>query len=101
MILEAAVLQVRTGEESAFEEAMVKAAPVIARSPGYRQHGLQRCIETKGRYLLLVQWENLEAHTVGFRQSPAFAEWRSIIGPYFASAPSVEHYEAVLEWPRP
>lgn len=101
MILETAVLQVRAGEESAFEEAMVKAAPVIAGSPGYRQHGLQRCLETKGRYLLLVQWENLEAHTVGFRQSPAFAEWRSIIGPYFASAPSVEHYEALLEWPRP
>ncbi len=98
MILEAAVLQVKAGEESAFEAAMVKAAPVIAGAAGYLSHELRRCVETPGRYLLLVRWGTLEAHTVGFRGSPAFGEWRAIIGPYFASAPVVEHYEGVLEW---
>lgn len=101
MILEAAVLQVRAGEESAFEEAMRRAAPVIAGSPGYLRHELRRCLETKGRYLLLVRWETLEAHTVGFRESPRFSEWRAIIGPFFAAPPSVEHYESVLDWPGP
>jgi heme-degrading monooxygenase HmoA len=100
MILEAAVLHVRAGEESAFEEAMVKAAPVIAGSPGYIGHQLKRCMETRGRYLLLVRWETLEAHTVGFRESPRFGEWRGIVGPFFAQPPMVEHYDAVLEWPR-
>ena len=100
MVLEAAVLQVWAGEDSAFEEAMVKAAPIIAGSSGYIGHQLQRCIETNGRYLLLVRWETLEAHTVGFRQSPAFAEWRAVIQPFFASAPVVEHYECALTWPR-
>lgn len=100
MVLEVAMLSVRAGEESAFEEAMVKAAPVIAGSRGYMGHQLQRCIETKGRYLLLVRWETLEAHTVGFRESPAFGEWRSIIGPYFAAPPDVEHYGNVLSWPQ-
>lgn len=100
MVLEVAMLSVRAGEESAFEEAMVKAAPVIAGSRGYMGHQLQRCIETKGRYLLLVRWETLEAHTVGFRESPAFGEWRSIIGPYFAAPPAVEHYDNVLSWPQ-
>ena len=52
-----------------------------------------------GRYLLLVRWETLEAHTVGFRQSAAFGEWRGILSPFFAGAPVVEHYEGVLEWP--
>lgn len=93
MILEAALLSIRAGEESAFEKALEKASAVIVTSPGYLSHQLHRCIETTGRYLLLVRWETLEAHTVGFRQSPSFAEWRSIIGPFFAAAPAVEHYE--------
>lgn len=100
MILEVAMLTVNAGQERAFEEAMLTAAPVIAGSPGYLRHELRRCVETKGRYLLLVQWETLEAHTVGFRGSPAFARWREIIGGFFAEPPVVEHYEGLLEWPR-
>lgn len=100
MILEQAVLQVKAGEESAFEAAMLRAAPVIAGAAGYIGHQLQRCIETPGRYLLLVRWEALEAHTVGFRGSPAFAEWRALIGSHFATPPLVEHYEGVLDWRR-
>ena len=98
MILEAAMLQVKAGEERAFEAAMVKAAPVIAGAAGYLSHELRRCVETPGRYLLLVRWETLEAHTVGFRGSAAFGEWRAMIGPYFAGAPVVEHYEDVGKW---
>jgi heme-degrading monooxygenase HmoA len=98
LVLEAALLQVKAGEEAAFEDAMRRAAPVIARATGYIGHSVDRCIETRARYLLLVQWETLEAHTVGFRGSPEFAEWRAIISPYFASAPIVEHYEEVLKY---
>jgi len=101
MILEVAILSVNAGQEPAFEAAMAKAAPVIAGSNGYLGHELQRCLETPGRYVLLVQWQTLEAHTVGFRQSPAFGEWRQIIGPYFAEPPMVEHYERVLQWGQP
>lgn len=97
MILEVATIKIHEGQKSGFEAAMVKAAPLIAGSPGYRAHQLQRCMETPGRYVLLVQWQTLEAHTVGFRQSPAFAQWREIIGPYFAEPPVVEHYECVLQ----
>lgn len=99
MILEVAMLTVRAGEQSAFEAAMREAAPVIASAAGYHGHQLQHCVETPERYLLLVRWETLEAHTVGFRGSPAFAQWREIIGGYFAEAPVVEHYERVAEWP--
>lgn len=99
MILEVAQLQVKAGEGAAFEAAMRKAAPVIAGAAGYIAHELRRCVETPGRYLLLVRWETLEAHTVGFRESPAFREWRALISPHFASAPVVEHYEGVLQWP--
>ncbi|HTW47253.1 MAG TPA: antibiotic biosynthesis monooxygenase [Acidobacteriaceae bacterium] len=100
MVLEVAQLQVKAGEEAEFEAAMRRAAPVIAGAQGYIGHELRRCVETPGRYLLLVRWETLEAHTVGFRGSAAFGEWRAIIGPFFASAPVVEHYESVLSWPQ-
>lgn len=100
MILEIAILNIRAGEEAAFEEAVAAGSPLILRSPGYIAHELRRCIETKGRYVLLVRWETLEAHTVGFRESPAFPAWRAIIGPFFASAPIVEHYEQVSVWPQ-
>ena len=96
VVLEVAQLQVKPGEAAAFEDAMRRAAPVIASAAGYLSHEVQRCLETPGRYLLLVLWETLEAHTVGFRNSAAFAEWRAIIGGFFAGAPVVEHYEEVL-----
>jgi heme-degrading monooxygenase HmoA len=100
MILEVAMLTAHVGQERAFEGAMAKAAPVIAGSPGYLGHELRRCVEAPGRYLLLVQWETLEAHTVVFRQSAAFTKWREIIGGFFAAPPVVEHYEQVRTWLR-
>ncbi len=95
MILEAAMLQVRPGMEDAFEAAFRRASAIIAASPGYRSHELQRCIEVTGRYLLLVRWERLEDHTVGFRQSPRYQEWRSLLHHFYDPFPTVEHFAAV------
>ena len=77
MILEAAALNVRPAQEAAFEAAFREASPIIAGIQGYLGHELQRCLETPGRYLLLVRWRSLEDHTVGFRQSPAYQRWRA------------------------
>jgi heme-degrading monooxygenase HmoA len=98
MILEAAVLNIRPGEESAFEQAFRAASPLIASTPGYVQHQLQRCIETEGRYLLLVQWETMEAHTTGFRQSLNYEEWKRRLHHFYEPFPVVEHYEKILEY---
>ena len=100
MILEAAVLNVRAGEESAFEKAFASASPLIASTPGYLSHQLQGCLETRGRYLLLVQWQSLEAHTVGFRQSPAFQQWKQQLHHFYDPFPVVEHYESLMQFPR-
>lgn len=100
MILEAAVLNVRPGEEDAFEQAFRAASPLIASTPGCLSHQLQRCLETKGRYLLLVQWETLEAHTIGFRQSAAYQQWKQQLHHFYDPFPIVEHYESVLEFAR-
>ena len=100
MILEAAVLNVRPGEERAFEQAFRAASPLIAASPGYLGHELQRCLETMGRYLLLVRWETLEDHTIGFRQSAAYVEWKALLHHFYDPFPVVEHYVSVLDFRR-
>jgi heme-degrading monooxygenase HmoA len=95
MILEVAILNVRTGLESQFEIAFQKAAPIIGRMRGYRGHELQRSIEKPGRYILLVRWDKLEDHTVGFRQSAEYQEWKQLLHHFYDPFPDVEHYEAL------
>jgi heme-degrading monooxygenase HmoA len=93
MVLEHALITVRPDSHDQFEAAITRARAVISAAPGFRSFALHRGIETTDRYLLLVGWETLEDHTVGFRDSPAFAEWRSHIGPYFDGPPEVDHFE--------
>ena len=96
MILEVAILDVRAGEGDAFERDFAVAQAFIAETPGYQRHELRRCLENADRYLLLVWWETLEAHTEGFRGSPQYARWKALLHPYYEPFPTVEHYEAVL-----
>jgi len=93
MILEVALLQIKPGDGHRFEQAFPQAEKVLVQAKGRLSHELRRCIETPDRYLLLVRWETLEAHTEGFRGSPLFQQWRAVIGPFFDGAPVVEHYE--------
>jgi heme-degrading monooxygenase HmoA len=95
MILEHALITVRPDDHTRFEAALAEARAVIAGSPGFRSLALHRGIESPDRYLLLVEWDTLEDHTVGFRESPAFAEWRAHIGPFFDSPPVVDHFAPV------
>ena len=96
MILEAATLNVTPGKEQQFEDALRKASPIIAAAKGYLSHELQKCHETPGKYLLLVQWNTLDDHLVGFRQSPAFQEWRRLIQPFYQAPAAVEHFTRVV-----
>jgi heme-degrading monooxygenase HmoA len=95
MILEVATLNITPERKAEFEAAFAEARKVVASMPGFISLQLQRCIESDGKYLLLAQWRSVEDHTVGFRQSPQFLQWRQLIGPYFAGTPVVEHYELV------
>jgi heme-degrading monooxygenase HmoA len=93
MILEIASFKIKPGEARAFENAFTEAAKVIASAKGYISHQMQRSVDVENHYVLLVQWRTRDDHMVGFRESPAFVEWRRLLGPSFASAPEVEHYE--------
>ncbi len=98
MIVEVADFTVRPEDRDAFSDAIARAAStVLAKADGYRRHSILACRESPGRFLLTVEWDTVEAHTVGFRQSPAFAQWRAIIGPYFQQPPHVEHFDVVAQ----
>ncbi|WP_010274345.1 antibiotic biosynthesis monooxygenase family protein [Paenibacillus senegalensis] len=95
MILEAVMLQVKEGMEEEYEEAFSKASSIISSMKGYLHHELQRCMDVKGKYLLLVKWETLEDHTVGFRQSKQYLEWKALLHHFYDPFPTVEHFEKV------
>jgi heme-degrading monooxygenase HmoA len=95
MILEHAVLNVRLGQSAEFEQAFLQAQRIIGASPGYLGHELRRCLENPNQYLLLVGWRTLEDHTIGFRQSAPYQEWRRLLHRFYDPFPVVEHYEAV------
>lgn len=95
MILEVAILNIKTGQTEAFEAAFRQASPIIASMQGYIFHELQRCLEASHRYVLLVKWETLEDHTIGFRQSAEYQEWKRLLHHFYDPFPTVEHYKLV------
>ncbi|MBG1269730.1 antibiotic biosynthesis monooxygenase family protein [Nostoc sp. WHI] len=95
MILEAVMLYVKPGLESDFEASFKKASSLISSINGYLSHELHKCLEVKGKYLLLVKWENLEAHTVVFRGSAEFQEWKKLLHHFYDPFPIVEHFEEI------
>jgi heme-degrading monooxygenase HmoA len=97
MILEVARLDVRPTETAAFETAIRQALPLIEVTPGFIEFNLRRCIETPNRYLLTVSWKTLEDHTIGFRQSERYPQWRALLHRFYDPFPMVEHYsDAIL-----
>lgn len=98
MILEHALLQVKPGLEDEFEQAMREALPLIQATPGFIRLAVKPCLENKGKYLLLIEWETLEAHTHSFRGSDRYDEWKRRLHHFYVPFPLVEHYgEAVAE----
>jgi heme-degrading monooxygenase HmoA len=93
VILELADIRIQPGREAAFDEAIQHGlSTVLARAQGFRGFKVNKGIESPERYVLMVFWDTLEDHTIHFRGSPLFAEWRAIVGPFFAGPPVVEHF---------
>jgi heme-degrading monooxygenase HmoA len=93
VILELADIRIQPGRQAEFDEAIQRGvATVISRARGFRGFKVHKGIESPERYVLTIFWETLEDHTVHFRGGPLFAEWRAIVGPFFAAPPVVEHF---------
>ena len=98
MILELADIRIQPGQNLAFDAAIARGLrDVISQAKGFKGYKVNKGIESPERYVLQIFWETLEDHTIGFRQSDAFVQWRSIVGPFFATPPVVELFELVAK----
>ena len=97
MILEVAMLLVKSGEELNFETDFAIASQYISAVKGYAGHSLSKCLEQPNKYVLLANWENLADHTVGFRESDHYKDWKRLLHHYYDPFPTVEHYERIIE----
>jgi heme-degrading monooxygenase HmoA len=93
MILELVDIRIHPGQQPEFDEALTRGlTQVIGKAKGFIKYQVNKGVESPERYVLMVYWETLENHTVNFRGSPAYQEWRAIVGSFFAGAPAVEHF---------
>ena len=96
MILEVADIRIDPARQAEFDDAVVRGlTTVVSGAQGFRGYKVNKSLESPGRVLLMIYWDTLEDHTVGFRGGPLFAQWRAIVGPFFAAPPVVEHFELV------
>lgn len=94
-VLEIATLNVIAGKNLEFEQALKLAEPIISSMSGYIRHELQRCLEDANKYVLLVWWEKLEDHTIGFRQSAEYQRWKDLLHNFYDPFPTVLHYQKI------
>ncbi|CAG1012056.1 hypothetical protein BURC_00096 [Burkholderiaceae bacterium] len=93
MILEIADIQIPPGKQAEFDAAIQHGLDtVLSKAKGFRGFKVNKGVESPERYILMVYWDTLEDHTVDFRGGPLFAQWRAIVGGYFAKPPVVEHF---------
>ncbi|MBC3928710.1 MULTISPECIES: antibiotic biosynthesis monooxygenase [unclassified Undibacterium] len=98
MILELADIRIHPGQQEQFDAAIQRGLDeVISQAKGFSGFKVNKGIESPERYVLMIFWETLENHTVDFRESPAFLQWRSIVGPFFAAPPTVEHFSLLTK----
>lgn len=97
MILEMAVLNVKQGLQNKFEQDFALASQYIYSIKGYKGHSLHKSIEAKNQYMLLVDWEDIESHKIGFRKSQVYLKWKELLHDYYDPFPTVEYYETVFE----
>lgn len=92
MILEVAILNIKPGLSQEFEKTFSIAENIISSMKGYISHSMKKCIEQDDKYILLVNWETVEDHTIGFRQSEEYQEWKALLHHFYEPFPIVEHY---------
>jgi heme-degrading monooxygenase HmoA len=99
MVTEIVDITVKAESQDAFTDAVADGLRYVSDTPGFRTARLTRSAETPTRFVLMVEWDSIEAHTVGFRGSANFGRWRAVVGPHFDGTPNVEHFDQVVSYP--
>jgi len=97
MVQELAILDVIKGKEVEFQAAFKEAQKLVTQMPGYISHQLSRCVENESRFLLSINWQTLEDHTKGFRESKEYLQWKAMLHHFYDPFPVVEHYEVIFK----
>jgi heme-degrading monooxygenase HmoA len=97
MILEIATFDIKEQAQTAFIKAFQEAQLVVAKAKGFVALECQHCIETPTKFVVLIQWETLEDHTIGFRESELFIQWRALLSPHFQNSPVAEHFQTITK----
>jgi heme-degrading monooxygenase HmoA len=98
MVTEIADFTVRAESQEQFADAVREGLKYVSDTPGFRSARLTRSVETPTRFVLMIEWDSVEAHTVGFRESENFPRWRALVGPHFDGPPNVEHFDDVVSY---
>lgn len=96
MVLEVAILNIKAGQNAQFEKDFLLAGQYISNIKGYINHTLKKCIEAECKYILLVNWETLDDHNIGFRTAPEYLKWKALLHHYYNPFPTVEHYQTII-----
>lgn len=95
MITEIAVLKIKDQQNNEFEASFAQAEKIISKMKGYIEHELLKCLEADNQYLLIVRWERLEDHAIGFRKSEEYLDWKKLLHHFYDPFPTVEHYSEI------
>jgi hypothetical protein len=95
-VLEVAILNIKAGQSKEFEAAFAQAQSIIASMHGYISHQLRSCVENADQYILLVNWQTIDDHSLGFRASAEYQQWRDLLHHFYLPMPIVAHYEKSL-----
>ena len=93
MVLEVALIDVT--DPDGFEAAYLSVRSLVAETDGCQAVRMTHGIESPNRFVLLVEWDSVQAHEANFRQTERWVQWRAAIGPFFAHPPLVEHFTDV------
>ena len=96
MILEVAMLQIKPGLSNDFEKNFITAEKIVSAINGFISLSLKKCLEVENKYILLIKWETLESHTIGFRTSEVYNDWKALLHHFYDPFPTVEHYVEVI-----
>lgn len=98
MVLEVATIRIDPAKSKDFEQAIERGVrEILSKATGFLNFKIQKGVESPEKYLLMIEWNSLDDHMIGFRESPAFNEWRGIVGGFFAAPVEMEHFELMAK----
>ncbi len=93
MIVEYIRYSVKQSESDRLVQAYSRAGQVLQASPHCLGYEISRCQEDPSSFIVRINWDSLEGHTKGFRESPQFSKFFADVQPFYNDIQEMRHYE--------